>query len=83
MGQLLLFDSDYMDKTSRETLARLFTFEQPHQLSYHYRTKQGKASHKRDWPILREMIADKEVELLEKNSKEIIYRYLGNSKKDG
>lgn len=80
MEQMTLFNSDYMEQSSRETLIRLFTFEHPHQLSYLYRTKQGKASHKRDLPVLRKMIKEGLVELLEKNSKVILYRYLGTLK---
>lgn len=45
----------------------------PYQLSYQYRRKGN--SHKKDWPVLQQMIKEKLVKVVQKTNKSILYEY--------
>jgi hypothetical protein len=61
---------------TKEKLIRLFMFDgPPYILLYQYRTNSGKALHKQDLPILKEMIKEGTVRMVEKTTKTMRYVY--------
>lgn len=74
------FRGDFNSKISimtREKLIHLFKFDgRPYDLSYQYRKKSS--GYKEDKPLLNQLIKEKLVIQLEKTSKHILYRYIGD-----
>lgn len=59
---------------SVEKMIKLFKFEEPHSISFQYRRDEFR----NDEPILKQLLSEKKIIQVSKNSKEIIYKYVGD-----
>jgi hypothetical protein len=78
--QQLLFDSNYMEQAAKDYLIKLFTmYGEPCVMGYQYRKQHGRSSHRRDLPVLRQMMAEGTVKLIDVTATCKKYQY----KEDG
>lgn len=74
--QQLLFDTNYMEQAAKDYLIKLFTMDgKPYLMGYRYRQDYGKRSYKRDLPVLRQMMAEGKVRLVEVTPTCKMYEY--------